>query len=101
MGAGASSLGVYPVYLCHACQHTFFPFGDDVSNGRGVANRGDETTDATRPGRVTPACPECGSDFLELGRAVHSDVADAVRAAADGVSPMVRRRLRSPRCVDV
>ena len=94
MGAGASSLG-RPVYHCHACSHKFFP--EDVTtttNAPLVADEeeedgsnNDNDQDGEVEGTADPpdactTCPRCGSDFLELGRAISSDVGDVVRAAA-------------------
>ena len=100
MGAAASSLG-RPVYMCHACDHKFFPeetttsvttSGEGVGGGNGDTSSAEgrnEAAEAGASGNGPNTCPRCGSDFLELGRAVNSDVADVMRAAAANGVPMV------------
>ena len=97
MGAAASSLG-RPVYMCHACDHKFFPEEETTSatttSGGGGGNDdtsegSNEAAEASASGNGPKTCPRCGSDFLELGRAVNSDVADVMRAAAANGVPMV------------
>ena len=51
-------------------------------------DRGGEVEHNDPPDACT-TCPRCGSDFLELGRAISSDVGDVVRAAAANGIPMV------------
>ena len=101
MGAGASSLG-RPVYHCHACSHKFFPEDVTTSATTEVADEEEEdgrNNDAndeeaeeedSDPPDACTTCPRCGSDFLELGRAISSDAGDVVRAAAANGIPMVR-----------
>ena len=90
MGAAASSLR-RPVYLCHQCTHKFFPEECVMSiNNENNENSDTENEEDTTPSPSSgPTCPRCGSDFLELGRAIDGDVADAVRAAAANGIPMV------------